>query len=125
MTADLTMLYDRDCGVCTHVARVLARLDSRGRLQLVSLQAAERPDLPPRAELLALLHVVDASGHYSVGGAAIVEIARRIPLLWPISVTAKLPLAMALLDLFARTVANHRRGISRLLGLQTCQVRSA
>jgi predicted DCC family thiol-disulfide oxidoreductase YuxK len=124
MTGDLTVLYDGDCGVCTHVARGLARLDSRGRLQLVSLQVAELPDMPPRDELLGALHALDVGGRWSVGAAAAVEIARRIPLLWPISVAARLPLAMSILDVFYRSVADNRQRLSRLLGLQVCQVRS-
>ncbi len=123
MTGDLTVLYDRDCGVCTQVARALARLDTRGQLRLVALQVAEPPDMPPRDELLDALHALDADGRWSVGAAAGVEIARRIPLLWPISVAARLPLAMPILDALYRSVADNRQRISRLLGLRVCQVR--
>ena len=123
MTADLTVLYDADCGLCTHVARALARLDTSRRLELVSLQTADLPDMPPRTELLDALRAVDASGHWSVGAAAGVEIAKRVPLLWPLSAAAKLPFAMPILDLYYHLVADNRQSLSRLLGLNVCRVR--
>jgi predicted DCC family thiol-disulfide oxidoreductase YuxK len=68
---------------------------------------------------------VDGDGRWYVGAAAAVEIARRIPLLWTISVVAKLPLAMPVLDLLYRAIADNRQAISRLLRLEVCRVRSA
>ena len=124
MTHQLTVLYDGDCGVCTQTARVLARLDSRRRLRLVSLQEARLPGMPPSDELMDALHAVDTDGDWFVGAAAAVELARHVPLLWPISVIAKLPLAMPVLTVLYRAVADNRQGLSRLLRLDVCQVRS-
>jgi predicted DCC family thiol-disulfide oxidoreductase YuxK len=125
VTGDLTVLYDGDCGVCTHTARALVRLDSQHRLRLVALQRADVPGMPPRDQLLDSLHVIDASGRWSVGAAAWVELASRIPVLWPSSVAARrLPLAMPILDVIFRLVAENRHHISRLLGLRACQVRT-
>jgi len=122
MTTELTVLYDGDCGICTHTARALARLDSRRRLRLVSLQVAAFPDMPPRDVLSEALHTVDADRVWSVGAAAAIEIARRVPLLRPISAVARLPLAMPMLDVFYRAVANNRQRLSRLFGFQVCRV---
>ncbi len=122
MSALLTVLYDADCGVCTHTARALSRLDTRRRLRLVALQRASNPDLPPRGDLEEALHARDGDGTWFVGAAAAVEVARRIPLLWPISVVARLPLAMPVLNFAYRAVANNRQGLSRLLRLQACRV---
>ena len=119
---ELTVLYDADCGVCSHVARTLVRADTRRLLNLVSLQTAELPDLPPRTELLETLHARDANGRWFRGGAASVEIARRIPFLWPLSLYARLPLTMPMLDLMYRVFAHNRHTISRLLGLKACKV---
>ncbi len=124
MTHELTLLYDGDCGVCTQTARLLTRLDSRRRLRLVSLQEAALPGMPPRDDLVGALHAVDTDGNWFVGAAAAVEVARNVPFLWPISVFARLPLAMSILDFLYRAVANNRQGISRLLRLDVCQVRS-
>jgi predicted DCC family thiol-disulfide oxidoreductase YuxK len=122
MNTQLTVLYDADCGVCSHTARVLRRADSRRRLRFVALQTAALPGMPQRKELMASLHVRDDSGRWSEGGAAWVEISRRVPLLRPLSFYAKLPLAMPVLDVLFQTIADNRHTISRVLGLRVCQV---
>ncbi len=124
MAEKLTVLYDGDCGVCTQTARLLSRLDSRRRLRLVSLQEATLPGMPSRDELMDTLHAADTAGNWFVGADAAVEIARRVSMLWPISVVARLPLAMSILDFLYGAVANNRQGLSRLLRLDVCQVRS-
>jgi predicted DCC family thiol-disulfide oxidoreductase YuxK len=122
MNDRLTVLYDADCGICTHTARVLARLDARRRLELVRLQVVDLPGMPPRDTLSQTLHAVDAAGRWTTGAVASVEIARRVPLLLPISVVARLPLAMRILDRLYAAVARNRHTLSRLLGLQVCRV---
>ena len=124
MFDELTVLYDRDCGLCSQAARLLVRIDSRRRLRLVALQVATVSGMPPRTELIGALHAVDSAGRWFVGATAAVEIARRVPLLWPITVIAKLPLAMRILDALYRATANNRHSLSRLLGLAVCRVRS-
>lgn len=124
MTDRFTVLYDGDCGVCTQTARALARLDSRRRLRLVSLQESTLPGMPPSDELMEALHAVDTDGNWFVGAAAAVELSRHVPLLSPISVIAKLPLGMPVLNVLYRAVADNRQAISRLLRLHVCQVRS-
>ena len=122
MTSQLTVLYDADCGLCTQTVRVLARLDTRRRLRPVSLQASALPGLPPREELLRALHAVDSKGKMFVGAGAAVEIARRVPPLWPISLVAKLPFGMSLLNTLYQAVADNRRGLGRLFRLKACRV---
>jgi len=118
----LTVLYDADCGVCSHTARMLVRTDKGGRLSLVSIQSAEIPDMPPRDELMGMLHARDEDGRWFKGAAASVEIARRIPIAWPLTIYAKLPLAMPILDFMYRAFADNRHAISRVLGLKACKV---
>ena len=122
MTSQLTVLYDADCGICTHTARVLARVDKRRGLRLVALQTATIPGLPPREELVRSLHAVDSEGRWFVGAAAAVEAARRVPLLWPVSVFADLPLAMPVLNALYQAIADNRRSLSRLFRLEACRV---
>ena len=116
------MLYDADCGVCSHTARALYRADVGGQLRLISIQAADLPEIPPRQRLMETLHARDDDGRWFTGAAAGVEIARRVPMLWPLSVYARLPLAMSVLDRMYRAVAHNRQAISRLLGLKACRV---
>lgn len=118
----LTVLYDADCGVCSHTARMLVRADVRSRLRLVALQSAQLPNMPPRDELMDMLHARDDVGRWFSGAAASVEIARRIRIAWPLTVYAKLPLAMPILDLTYRWFAANRHTISRMLGLKACRV---
>ena len=82
-SARLTVLYDGDCAFCTHWALVLRTLDVSHRLRLVPLQnaAIHLPGAPNEQDLMAAMHVVDASGHWERGGAAWVRIARTVPLL--------------------------------------------
>ncbi len=124
MSDRLTVLYDADCGICTHTARLLARLDSRRQLKLVPLQSANLPGQPSFDALTDALHAVDATGRWTVGAAATLEIARRLPVLRRFTPLARLPFAMAALDLGYRVVADHRQQLSRLLGLQVCKVPS-
>jgi predicted DCC family thiol-disulfide oxidoreductase YuxK len=121
-TNDLTVLYDRDCGVCSHVARTLVRADTQHRLSLVALQVAQLPDQPPLNELMDMLHARDAAGRWFKGAEASVEIARRVPMLWPLGIYARLPLAMPTLDALYRVFAENRHTISRMLGLKVCRV---
>ena len=120
----LTLLYDGDCGICTHTARVLARLDSRRRLRLVSIQEAAVHGMPPVDALIGALHAVDADGRWFAGATAAVEAARRVRFLWPVAVIAKLPLATQILDVMYRAVADNRQGLSRIFRLDVCRVRS-
>lgn len=122
MTSTLTVLYDADCGICTYTARLLIRLDRRGLLRLAPLQTAAIPGAPPTGELLESLHAVDTNGRWWVGADAVVEIAKRVTLLRPISAVARLPIARSLLDDCYRTVARNRQRLSRALGLTACEV---
>ena len=118
----LTVLYDADCGVCSHTARMLVNADKQDRLRHVAIQSARLPEMPPRAELMDMLHARDQSGRWFKGAAASVEIARRIPIAWPLTLYAKLPLAMPILDFMYSTFAANRHTISRMLGLKACRV---
>src|SRR5688572_29416343 len=117
----LTVLYDADCGVCSHTARMLVRADGGARLRLVSIQSADLPDMPSRGELMDMLHARDEDGRWFKGAAASVEIARRIPIAWPLTLYAKLPLAIPILDFMYRAFAANRHTISRMLGLKACK----
>jgi predicted DCC family thiol-disulfide oxidoreductase YuxK len=123
MNGSLIVLYDADCGICTHTARLLRRLDRRARLDLRPLEVgAELPDAPSLDALRDVLHVRDASGRWTAGGAALVGIGRALPLLRPIAVAASLPGFRRLVEPGYRLVARNRHRISRWLGLTACRV---
>jgi predicted DCC family thiol-disulfide oxidoreductase YuxK len=118
----LTVLFDGDCGFCTRSARLLRRLDRGRRLDLVPLQgAAGLPDAPPQRALLERMHVRDAAGGWSAGGAAWVRIADAVPALRPLAWFAGLPFIRPLVEPVYAVVANNRQRLSRLLGDDTCR----
>ena len=120
----LTVLYDRDCGVCTATARAVGRLDASSRLEFVPAQTARIAGAPPRAQLLERLYATDAVGHWYSGAQAAVEIARRVPPLRIVSATARVPGAMMVYELGYRMLAANRHRISAALGLKVCAVPS-
>jgi predicted DCC family thiol-disulfide oxidoreductase YuxK len=71
---------------------------------------------------MEMLHARDDDGRWFKGAGAAVEIARRIPIAWPLTIYAKVPLAMPILDFLYRSVAENRHTISRALGLRACRV---
>jgi predicted DCC family thiol-disulfide oxidoreductase YuxK len=118
----LTVLYDRDCGVCTASAVALIRLDRARMLNFEPLDLYESPDGPSRIELESELHAFDERGRWFSGAAATVEVARRIPVLRPVALVARLPLGLTVLELGYRILAANRHRVSALLGLRACPV---
>jgi predicted DCC family thiol-disulfide oxidoreductase YuxK len=121
--ARLTVLYDADCGVCRLTARALDRLDWRRRLDLVPLQSfafAPPASGPTRADLQSALHVRDAEGAWTAGGAAALRIAEAVPVLAPLALAARLPGGAWLAERAYGLVATHRHTISRVLDLDRC-----
>lgn len=77
----LPVLYDQDCGLCTRTARLLRRLDRRGRLQLVPFEEARRRGLASELspdEFHASFHAVLPEGVLS-GARAIPAVLDRLP----------------------------------------------
>ena len=119
---DLTVLYDADCGVCRLTILALERLDWRGRLRPLPLQAYGQ-ERPTRDELLATLHVGDPAGGWARGGDAALRIAAVVPVLRPLAILGALPGARRVADAAYRLVAEHRHTISRVLRLDACAQR--
>jgi len=120
----LTVLYDGDCAVCTCSAAILRRLDRGGRLRLLPLtSAAGMAGAPSQAELLESMHVVTHDGRWANGGAGLLSIMRRIPLLTPLALIGGLPVIRYAVDAGYEAFTRNRHRISRLLGLSRCSVR--
>lgn len=87
-TAPAARLYiDGFCPTCRATARVLANLDWRGRVEIVSFRDSAIP-VPPGltpARLETEMVLVDLRRGRAVGGfQAIRALARQLPLLWPV-----------------------------------------
>ncbi len=81
----LTVLYDRDCGLCQATIKQLRRWDRRGRLAMVALQSALASSDPAirtagaGSPLESALHVVAADGRVLAGGDAALAIVHELP----------------------------------------------
>ena len=127
----LTVLYDRDCGICGLTATALRRWDRSGRFELVPLQVAEAggdarlADVAGRYVLADELHVVDERGEVASGGDAALAIIDALPGGWVLRPWAMLPPFRALTRIAYRLVAGNRAALGRWLGLElACEVPS-
>ncbi len=108
------VFFDRDCAVCTSLARRFRHTLARRGFGLAALQdprAAALLGLPP-AELLREMRVATAEGEVLGGAGAIVFLARRIWWAWPLYAAAQLPGASRILDAGYRWFAEHRGCVS-------------
>jgi predicted DCC family thiol-disulfide oxidoreductase YuxK len=81
-TADWTVIYDGDCGLCKTLLALLLRADTHQRLRPLALHTPEADrllhDLTP-AERDASWHLVDPTGHRESAGAASPPLLRLLP----------------------------------------------
>ena len=120
----LTVLYDRDCGICGLTARTLRRWDRAGRFRIVALQDAAAAadarlaDVAARYALEDQLHVVDERGRVAAGGDAALAIIDALPGGWLLRPWVALAPVRALVAAGYRWVARNRRRIGAWLGLE-------
>jgi predicted DCC family thiol-disulfide oxidoreductase YuxK len=104
------VFFDRDCGLCTSLARRFRHtLEKRG-FGLAALQdprVAALLALPPE-DLLRVMRVVTSDGEIRGGAEAIVYLARQVWWAWPIFAAAQLPGVLRILDAGYRWFADHR-----------------
>jgi len=127
-TAPAARLYiDGFCPTCRATARVLANLDWRGRVEIVSFRdpaVPVPPDLTP-ARLETEMVLVDLRRGQVVGGfQAIRVLARQLPLLWPVRPLLAVIAWSGWGDRAYRYLAENRRIIPdpRACHLGTCEV---
>jgi predicted DCC family thiol-disulfide oxidoreductase YuxK len=104
------VFFDRDCPICTALARRFRRpLEKRGfglaGLQDPRVQALL--NLPPEA-LLREMRVATAEGRIYGGAEAVLFLARQIWWAWPLHAAAKLPGVPHILNAGYRWFADHR-----------------
>jgi len=110
------VFFDRDCSVCTSLARRFRRtLEKRG-FGLAALRDPRVKDLlaVPPEDLLKEMRVATADGKIYGGADAVVFLARQIWWAWPLFAAAKLPGAPWILDACYRWFADHRTCVSGL-----------
>jgi predicted DCC family thiol-disulfide oxidoreductase YuxK len=67
------------------------------------------------------MHVRDAAGRWSIGGAAWLRIADALPALRPLAWFARLPFMRPLVEPVYAVIANNRHRLSRVLGDDACR----
>lgn len=80
--AELTLLYDGNCGLCRASVERLRRHDHRQRIELVDLHDPSVPARFPQVDpekAVRLLQVVDRKGRVSSGVDAWAQIGRTLP----------------------------------------------
>ena len=109
------VIFDGHCGICRAQVARLARWDTRGRLAFLSLHdpevARRYPDLA-HDDLMRNMYVVDRSGRRHCGAAAVRQLSRRIPRLWPLTPLLYLPGTLPLWQWLYRQVADRRYRLS-------------
>ena len=91
----LIVLFDGGCPLCRRTVRMLRTIDWRHRLQFVDgTDAQSRERIAPgltEAAVLVEMYVVDHKGHRFAGYDGYLQIARLVPLLWPLGLLGRLP----------------------------------
>lgn len=88
MVPYVTVWYDSDCPLCVREIRLMRRLDRRGAIRFVDIQAGN--DCPLDAEtLLARFHAREGAGPIVSGAAAFAAMWRAIPLFRPLGLAAQ------------------------------------
>ncbi len=97
--ASVTVWFDGGCPLCRREIALMRRLDTRGRIAFIDVAAdGEGASCPvDRAALLARFHAQE-DGVMLSGAAAFTAMWRAIPLLRPLGLLARNPLALAVLE---------------------------
>lgn len=106
------VLFDGECPLCRRTVRRIRALDWRHRLRFVDATNAEaRERIAPgltEAAVLVQMYVIDERGARGAGFEAALQIARVVPLLWPLWLVGRLPGIRSLGHLVYRTIAANR-----------------
>jgi predicted DCC family thiol-disulfide oxidoreductase YuxK len=120
------VIFDGDCGICFFSVRLLRRMDTLGRIQLLSNDdvAAFPAGLSVEPGLLEkTVMVVDpVTGRRWLRADAFAEIFRTLPGFWPVALFLRLPLVRTVAVWGYDRVAINRTRISTWLGLAACGV---
>lgn len=107
--AHAELYYDGACGFCVRTIRALRALDAYRTVTFVDFRTAAA--LPPTLhahELEKRVGAIDERGRPAYGALALALAGRGIPLLWPLSVAARVPVLSALLAAGYDAVAARR-----------------
>lgn len=119
------VVFDGDCGICTHTIKILRQLDWLGKLSFFASNAPETFDKFPRLNLEQArqeILVEDPRTGWYGGFEACEWIACRVPALWIFVPLTLLPGSRMIGDKVYKYVARNRHKISAALGLKACKI---
>jgi len=108
----LPVLFDGGCPLCRRTVRILRALDWNDRLQFVDATNAEAraffaPSLT-EAQVTIEMYVIDERRRLHGGYEGWLQIARVVPLLWPLGLFGRLPGIRHLGHIVYRIIAANR-----------------
>ena len=109
------VLFDGRCNFCRSQINILRRLDSRKRLEFVSLHDAEVATKYPNltfAQLMEQMWIVTPTGSQYGGAYAVRYLSRKLPILWPSAPLMHFPFSMPLWCFLYRLIAKYRYRIA-------------
>src|SRR6266540_374402 len=112
MAGQLVVLFDGLCPLCRRTVRRIRALDWRHRLHFVDGTNGEaREKIAPglsEAAILIQMYVIDERGARYAGFEAALQIARVVPLMWPLWMFGRLPGIRSVGHFAYRTIAANR-----------------
>ena len=93
----LTVWHDGDCPLCRREIALMRRIDRRGNIEFVDATDGDASCPIDRGALLARFHARE-DGQMLSGAAAFAAMWRAIPLLRPLGLVARNPVALGLLE---------------------------
>lgn len=119
-TAKRIVYYDSDCGICFWIARLLARLDLLGRLDLRSNQEPLPEGVAPGRHQETLIVQNVATGKVYERARAVAETLYALPLGFVPATVLRFPGLNLLFGVLYDLVAQNRTRISAWVGLNAC-----
>jgi predicted DCC family thiol-disulfide oxidoreductase YuxK len=109
---ELIVLFDGGCPLCRRTVRLVRRLDWLHRLRFIdATDPAAREAVAPglsEAAIMIEMYVVDRRGALYPGYDGYFEMARVVPMLWPLRLLGRLPGVRPLAQFLYRIVAANR-----------------
>jgi len=110
-TRPYVVVYDGHCKVCTRMARLLEKWDTRGRIEILPFQDASVADRFPWIPMEAYREAMQLIGPGKTtwaGSQAIDELLGILPAGWMLGWVFRIPLLGRMIDRFYRWFARNR-----------------
>jgi len=113
--SEVIVWFDGGCPLCRREIAIMRRLDRARAIQFLDVASPDESACPlDRAELLARFHAME-DGRLVAGAEAFAAMWRAIPLLRPLGLIARNPLALRLLEAGYHAFLRLRPRLQRLV----------